>query len=178
MVLEKCYLDNYDHAMALEKCYLDNYDHAMALEKCYLDNYDHAMALEKCYLDSIQVQRQVLMEDMEVMNQSLQYFQRQVLVEDMEVLHLQFAFLVTGRDLNPVLIAYECVKQNTACGEFHGIGDSEELQGDMNLQYLFSHIQHERGNAVPWFIPKKAEAMLFLGLYLKKQRQCCSLVYT
>ena len=79
-------------------------------------------------------------------------------MEDMEVLNLQFAFLVTVRDLNPAHDAYECVKENTACGEFHGTGDPEELQGDMNLQYLFSHIQHERGNAVPWFIPKKAEA--------------------
>ena len=29
----------------------------------------------------------------------------------MEVLNLQFAFLVTGRDLNPALIAYECVNR-------------------------------------------------------------------
>ena len=40
---------------------------------------------------------------MEVMNQSLQYFQRQVLMEDREV-NLQFAFLVTGKDLDPALI--------------------------------------------------------------------------
>ena len=43
-------------------------------------------------------------------------------------MNLQFAFLVTDRDLNPALIAYECVKQNTACGL---CTTGEETQGDM-----------------------------------------------
>ena len=54
-------------------------------------------------------------------------------MEDMEVLNLQFAFLVTGRDLNPALNAYECLKQNTACGKYHGTGDTEDLQGDYEV---------------------------------------------
>ena len=72
------------------------------------------------------------------MNQSLQYFQRQVLIEDREVI-LQFAFLlVTGRNLDLALnkIVYECVKENTACGKYHGTGDPEEILEtgrDLNL---------------------------------------------
>ena len=54
-------------------------------------------------------------------------------MEDMGVLNLQFAFLVTGRDLNPVQNAYECLKQNTACGKYHGTGDTEDLQGDYEV---------------------------------------------
>ena len=75
---------------------------------------------------------------MEAMNQSLQYFQRQVLIEDREV-NLQFAFLlVTGRNLDLALnkIVYECVKENTACGKYHGTGDPEDILEtgrDLNL---------------------------------------------
>ena len=49
-------------------------------------------------------------------------------VQDKEVI-LQFAFLlVTGRNLDLALnkIVYECVKENTACGKYHGTGDPEE----------------------------------------------------